>query len=103
MFRLVGIGLVRVSAVLATGALAQERGGKVPVTVDNFTRAETDHYLAANAKTLGGLGRFQHSREPTAIDRQTVIRMNRDTLYSFAVFDLAAGPVTLSLPDAGKR
>ncbi|MBN9471192.1 MAG: DUF1254 domain-containing protein [Bosea sp.] len=103
MLRLVGIGLVLASAALATGVLAQERGGKVPVTVDNFIRAETDHYLAANAKTVGGLGRFLHSREPTAIDRQTVIRMNRDTLYSFAVFDLAAGPVTLSLPDTGKR
>lgn len=29
--------------------------------------------------------------------------MNRDTLYSGAVFDLDAGPVTISLPDAGKR
>ena len=37
------------------------------------------------------------------IDPQTVIRMNRDTLYSAAVFDLDAGPVTVTLPDAGKR
>jgi hypothetical protein len=29
--------------------------------------------------------------------------MNRDTLYSAAVFDLDAGPVTVTLPDAGKR
>ncbi len=29
--------------------------------------------------------------------------MNRDTLYSLAVFDLDAGPVTITLPDAGKR
>ena len=29
--------------------------------------------------------------------------MNRDTLYSAAVFDLDAGPVTITLPDAGKR
>ena len=29
--------------------------------------------------------------------------MNRDTLYSSAVFDLDAGPVTITLPDAGKR
>ena len=42
-------------------------------------------------------------REPTPIDNQTVIRMNRDTLYSAAVFDLDAGPVTITLPDAGKR
>ena len=35
--------------------------------------------------------------------KQTVIRMNRDTLYSAAVFDLDAGPVTITLPDPGKR
>jgi hypothetical protein len=29
--------------------------------------------------------------------------MNRDTIYSFGVFDLDAGPVTLKLPDPGKR
>ena len=31
------------------------------------------------------------------------MRPNRDTLYSFAVFDLDAGPVTITLPQAGKR
>ena len=44
-----------------------------------------------------------HRREPAPIDNQTVIRLNRDTLYSSAVFDLDAGPVTITLPDAGKR
>ena len=29
--------------------------------------------------------------------------MNRDTLYSYGVFDLDAGPVTITLPDTGKR
>jgi hypothetical protein len=75
----------------------------IPVTVDTFVRAETDRYLAANAKDAGGLGKFHHVREPAAIDNQTVIRMNRDTLYSFSVFDLAARPATVTLPDAGKR
>ena len=36
-----------------------------------------------------------------AIDNQTIIRTNRDTLYSLVVFDLEAGTVTL--PDAGDR
>ena len=103
MFRLVGIGLAFASIALTGGAFAQVPGSAMPVTVDNFLRAETDHYLAMNAKVIGRLGKFQHSREPASIDNQTVIRMNRDTLYSFAVFDLAGGPVTLSLPDAGKR
>jgi hypothetical protein len=44
-----------------------------------------------------------HRREPTPIDKQTVIRMNRDTLYSAAVFDLDAGAVTIALPDAHGR
>ncbi len=29
--------------------------------------------------------------------------MNRDTLYSAGVFDLDAGPVTITMPNAGKR
>jgi hypothetical protein len=36
-------------------------------------------------------------------DQQSVVRMNRDTRYSAAIFDLDAGPVTITLPDAGKR
>jgi hypothetical protein len=74
----------------------------VPVTVENFTRAETDLYLGNMVKE-GSFGKFLHRREPAAIDKQTVIRLNRDTLYSAAVFDLDAGPVTITLPDAGQR
>ena len=72
------------------------------VTPDNFVRAESDLYFSGVVKD-GGFGKFMHRREPTPIAKQTVIRMNRDTLYSAAVFDLDAGPVTITLPDAGKR
>jgi len=37
------------------------------------------------------------------VDDRIVIRLNRDTLYSSAVFDLDAGPVTITLPEAGQR
>ena len=56
----------------------------------------------------GGIegGRLRQVRASSAksspIDNQTVIRQNRDTLYSAAVFDLDAGPVTVTLPDRGK-
>jgi hypothetical protein len=83
----------------STAAIAQQ---SVPVTVDNFVRAETDTYLGKTVKE-GGFGKFIHNRTPTKIDEQTVIRMNRDTLYSYAVFDLDAGPVTITMPNAGKR
>jgi hypothetical protein len=95
------------TALMCSAAFAQAQntapGAPIPVTVDNFTRAETDNYLAVNAKDAGGVGKLIHHREPVSIDNQTVIRLNRDTLYSFGVFDLAAGPVTVALPDAGKR
>lgn len=74
----------------------------IPVSVDNFVRAESDLYFAAVVKD-DGFGKFKHTREPAPIDGQTVIRLNRDTLYSSAVFDLDAGPVTITLPNAGKR
>lgn len=74
----------------------------VPVTVDNFIRAESDLYLSDMVKD-GSFGKFLHRRELAAIDNQTVTRLNRDTLYSAAVFDLDAGPVTITMPDAGGR
>ncbi len=74
----------------------------IPVTPDNFVRAESDLYFANIAKD-GGFGKLLHRREPAAIDKQTVIRLNRDTLYSAGVFDLDAGPVTITLPESGKR
>ena len=83
-------------------ARAQSPGEAAPVTVDNFIRAETDLYFGNSVKD-GGFGKFHHNREPTPIDKQSVIRMNRDTLYSAAVFDLDAGPVTISLPNPGTR
>lgn len=74
----------------------------VPVTADNFVRAETDLYFSSFVKD-GGFGRLHHNRQVTDVQHQTVVRLNRDTMYSAAVFDLDGGPVTIVLPDAGKR
>jgi hypothetical protein len=93
---------VATTLTLMSGAFAQSPGSGVPVTADNFQRAESDLYFGNIVKD-GGFGKFVHRREPAAIDNQTVIRLNRDTLYSAAIFDLDAGPVTITLPDAGKR
>lgn len=67
------------------------------VTVDNFIRAETDVTMNSYVQQ-GALGKFLHIRNPTPIDQQKVIRMNRDTIYSFGVFDLTE-PVTVVKPD----
>ena len=74
----------------------------ITVTPDNFVRAESDVYFG-NVVKDGGFGKFHHIRELSPIDNQLVIRQNRDTLYSAGVFDLDAGPVTVTMPDAGGR
>ena len=76
--------------------------GKILVTPDNFIRAESDMYLAAQVKD-GAFGKFKYTREVAPVDKQLIVPLNRDTIYSSGVFDLDAGPVTLTLPDPGKR
>jgi len=72
------------------------------VNADNFVRAETHRMMSALQGVAGGVNRFAHDRAPASVDRQTVIRLNRDTLYSFAVVDLSRG-AAVTLPDAGGR
>lgn len=91
-----------VSAIVVLWLGLAPAAAQTLVTPDNFARAESDLYFA-NVVKDGGFGRFFLFREPTPIDRQNVIRLNRDTLYGAAVVDLAAGPVTVALPDAGDR
>jgi hypothetical protein len=95
------VAVVIVAAALLARAGRVSAGETVPVTVDNFVRAETDAYFAGIVKR-GGFAKFYHYRDPVAIDHQDVIRANRDTLYSAGVFDLNEG-VTIFLPDAGQR
>jgi hypothetical protein len=49
-----------------------------------------------------GFGKYVHHRELYPVDAP-IVRPNRDTLYSFSNFDLDAGPVTITLPDARQR
>jgi hypothetical protein len=76
--------------------------GPVKVTEENFIRAESDKYFSARVQA-GGFGKLSNLRELMPIENQSVIRSNRDTLYSPGVFDLEAGPVMITLPDPGKR
>jgi len=72
------------------------------ITVDNFERAETNAMFASIGAGAGGVNTWWHFRQPTPLDRQTVIRMNQDTLYSSALVDISEG-ATITIPDAGDR
>src|SRR5260370_27009885 len=90
-------------AVVSSVASAQTSASQnTLVTVENYNRAQTDVNFAGVVKN-GGFGNFRHGRELAPPAQQGIVRPNRDTLYSFVIVDLDAAPVTITLPDAGKR
>src|ERR1044072_9559591 len=74
----------------------------IAVSNDNFARAETDRMFARLQVQAGGVNRWFHNRGPTPVDQQTVVRMNRDTLSSMAIVDLA-GEAAVTGPESGGR
>ncbi len=71
-------------ALAISAAVPAQAQTTAPVTVtrQTYIRAETDRQFAEVAKMAGGVNRFYHFRSPTPLDKQNVVRMNRDTLYS---------------------
>jgi hypothetical protein len=87
------------AALLSIGAaVAQEKSRGVVVTPDTYIRAETDRQFGEIARMAGGVNRFYHFRSPTPLDKQNVVRMNRDTLYSMGVVDTSKG-ATITIPE----
>src|SRR5260370_39841595 len=93
------VSLAMVSSVASARTSASQT---TLVTVENYNRAQTDVNFAGVVKN-GGFGKFRHGRELAPPAQQGIVRPNRGTLYSFAIVDLDAGPVTITLPDARKR
>jgi hypothetical protein len=94
-FTLVAVLFFGVQQVYAAGA-------PITVNVDNFARAQTDMQIGRMLEATKGVNKWSHNRLPTPLDKQNVIRMNRDTLYSFALVDISKG-ATVTLPDVGDR
>jgi hypothetical protein len=73
----------------------------VKVTPETYIRAETDRQFGEIVQMAGGINRFYHFRSPTPLDKQNVVRMNRDTLYSMGVVDTSKG-ATITVPELPK-
>jgi hypothetical protein len=71
-------------------------------TVDayNFARAETDMQMKGYSTAPFKFGQFTHGREAYDVDHQVTLSGNRDTIYSFGVFDLSKSDLTITLPDS---
>ncbi len=72
-----------------------------PVTADNFQRVESDLAIRMIYDQVG-LSTLLHDRNPTPLEDQKIIRMNRDTLYSYAILDLTE-PGTITMPETDGR
>lgn len=75
--------------------------GKQKVTIDNFVRAETDNYFKIRTND-GCFGKLCHNSGPADVNHQSIIRTNRDTRYSYGIFDLTS-PLTITIPDTKGR
>jgi len=93
------LGLIITLISCASGA---QNGTPVVVNVDNFVRAETAVQFDRVLQLTGGINEWVHFRQPTPLNRQPVIRMNRDTLYSSAIVDISNG-ASLTIPDTEGR
>jgi len=96
-----------IAAIIAVSALVHAVGASPAaqaaeaVTIDNFRQAETDFYFSKYV-ARGCFGKLCSDRGPVPIDKQDVIRMNRDTPYTAGIFDLTT-PLTIVKPDTGGR
>jgi hypothetical protein len=72
------------------------------VTANNYVRAESDFQMKGYIESYKCFGKFHHNRKPYDVENQITIRGNRDTLYSFGVWDLTS-PVTITLPNTKGR
>lgn len=88
--------------IFFTGAVSAADDKSVKVNVENFVRAETAAQFDRALQMTGGINKWLHLRQPTPLDQQSVIRMNRDTLYSVAIVDISKG-ATLTMPDSKGR
>ena len=80
-------------------ALAED---PVQVIADNYVRAESDFQMKSYIENFNCFGKFHHNRKPYDVDNQVTVRGNRDTLYSFGVFDLMS-TLSITLPDPKRR
>ncbi len=77
-------------------------GSGPEVTVFNYVRAESNVQMRGYIDKTGCFGTFRHSRDPYDVHHQVTVRAQRDTLYSFGVFDLTS-PLTITMPDPTGR
>jgi hypothetical protein len=93
---------VAITIVLGLALISSCSRAAEVVTVDNYVHAETVYQLKKTIKNAGGINKWYHYRKVTELNNQPVIRMNKATVYSFAVVD-AEGGLSVVIPETNGR
>ena len=105
------LSIMAIATVMLTSVQAKEACNKnfyLPtydhqapkVDAYNFTRAETDMQMKGYSSKPFTFGQFTHGRKAYDVDHQVTLSGNRDTIYSFGVFDLSKSDLTITMPDS---
>ena len=82
----------------------QEYDHQAPhVDAYNFVRAETDLQMKGYSSAPFTFGQLTHGRKAYDVNHQVTLSGNRDTFYSFGVFDISKSDLTIELPDSQGR
>ena len=93
-FSLSSVSMAAVEVATSIDDFFQPNG--MTTTAENYPTLETARQLLI-AQERAAVNEFTHNRKLTPTDEQPVVRMNRDSYYSFAVVDVSAG-ASLTIP-----
>jgi len=96
------LGIAFVASMFIAPCLNVLAADSPEVTIRNYVRAETDLQMRTYVENMDAFGKFAHVREAYDVTSRDTVRPNRDTLYSWSVFDLTL-PLTIVLPDPKGR
>jgi hypothetical protein len=109
--KFIPLALAGMMLVITFGVSASDAPPHVKTTVvtdENFSLAETDGIMAGYVKKIAaatntsGVGVFMNNKKGADPKDHTIMRINFDTLYSFAIVDLKHD-ATLTMPETNGR
>ncbi|MDH4006694.1 MAG: DUF1254 domain-containing protein [Desulfuromonadales bacterium] len=102
------LAILAITVFLGSSAATAAQEKTTPVTDENYSLAETDGVIEgyvkkiAKATNTNGVGVLMHYRKGADPKDRTIMRINFDTIYSWAIVDLTE-PATLTMPETNGR
>ena len=100
--------VLAIAAFLGSATATAKQVQTTPVTDENYSLAETDGVIEGYVKKIAaatntnGVGVLMHYRKGADPKDRTIMRINFDTIYSWAIVDLTE-PATLTMPETKGR